>query len=838
MSMYVPRFAALILAALALVVGASSAAAQAPSAPTNLHGFLLRADEPARESFARTPAFAWNPVSGADHYEFQLSTSDTFRDNAVIWSADNLQSPVASPPITLPWISGSPHSLYARVRAIVGSDTTDWSSPFGFDITPPAPPSPLPSTAGLLRWTPVEGADGYEVWLIDVGKMEVVFSNVLDEREFYTFHQTSSWIGTVRWRVRALRDDNLGRLNGVPVTQWGPWSPIYTSSNPAMQCGPATASATCPIQLGSTMPNGQLATTLSDVVSDGSATASAHKLMPGFSWVGNQTLTGQPGELFRVYVYTDKQCINRVFTSAVIGSPAYAPRPFGPLSLPTTDLSGARSGYLPDGTESADTTFDGENLTPSEQAAPANPTTTLPLVASPGGSSAGSGGTSSGSTDGSTGSGNSATAQSSPFLDWGDSKFGAPVDLWDTNWPSGGYYWTVVPVQAVSPGALQTVISVPGAVAGTTSIPVSSSDGFAVGDRISVGNSNNNESAVVTAVNANSLSISKPLAQSHGTGEPVQRTGGALRYVDMELPQDACAAGRVARFGIASEPSVTGGGDAFASGLSSSGTLTSAGHTTAFYKPPLIAWTPALRAEAYQVQWSKTAYPFTPEPDPVTGAAGILTGSTAYVLPVAPGTWYYRVRGYDYSLPTGSQQMGWSDVAKVTVAAPTFTIVGGSGAASTTHKSSTKPTTTKTYDKGTFSIAVPKSWREVSARDTVLLFAARDSVARDGFHANVNVIAASGRAGRTMSQWAADLAKQDSSLASGQVRTAIVNEPAGQAVVLTFVAKTKSGKWLSFRQYGFDAGAQAYVVTFTATSKTAALYAKQFSSAAASFRVG
>src|SRR5438105_9566435 len=27
----------------------------------------------------------------------------------------------------------------------------------------------------------------------------------------------------------------------------------------------------------------------------------------------------------------------------------------------------------------------------------------------------------------------------------------APIDLWDTNWPQGGYYWTVIPVAAVSP---------------------------------------------------------------------------------------------------------------------------------------------------------------------------------------------------------------------------------------------------------------------------------------------------------------------------------------------------------------------------------------------------
>ena len=44
------------------------------------------------------------------------------------------------------------------------------------------------------------------------------------------------------------------------------------------------------------------------------------------------------------------------------------------------------------------------------------------------------------------------------------------------------------------------------------------------------------------------------------------------------------------------------------------------------------------------------------------------------VLPVVPGTWYYRVRGYDYSLPTGLQQMTWSDPVKIVVSTPTFRV--------------------------------------------------------------------------------------------------------------------------------------------------------------------
>jgi hypothetical protein len=42
------------------------------------------------------------------------------------------------------------------------------------------------------------------------------------------------------------------------------------------------------------------------------------------------------------------------------------------------------------------------------------------------------------------------------------------------------------------------------------------------------------------------------------------------------------------------------------------------------------------------------------------------------VLPLAPGTWYYRVRGIDFNLPTGVQQMSWSEPEKLVVSPPRF----------------------------------------------------------------------------------------------------------------------------------------------------------------------
>src|SRR3954463_4766908 len=242
--MRVLAIAAVCLSMIGVVSAAGAATPVKGAAPARLHGFLLRADEPVENSFPRTPSFAWAPVPGAVRYQFQLSTSASFRDSGLLYTATNLMTPVAAPQLTLPWITGNPHALFARVRAIKRSSSTPWSTPFGFDMEPSAAPKPLPSEPGLLRWTPIEGADGYQIWFVDINnptpKMEVVFTNVLDEREFYTFHRSSSWTSSVRWRIRAIRSDNQksARQNGLPAIGYGPWSPVYSSSNPAYQGGP------------------------------------------------------------------------------------------------------------------------------------------------------------------------------------------------------------------------------------------------------------------------------------------------------------------------------------------------------------------------------------------------------------------------------------------------------------------------------------------------------------------------------------------------------------------------------------------------------------------------
>ena len=95
-------------------------------------------------------------------------------------------------------------------------------------------PVPMSTRPGLVRWTPVEGATSYEVWYPDawMRKSFGTHTNVADLREVYLFHDDPDWWATVSWRVRAVRQV-LGTIpNGLPAVSYGPWSPVYASTNP------------------------------------------------------------------------------------------------------------------------------------------------------------------------------------------------------------------------------------------------------------------------------------------------------------------------------------------------------------------------------------------------------------------------------------------------------------------------------------------------------------------------------------------------------------------------------------------------------------------------------
>ncbi|HSB40075.1 MAG TPA: hypothetical protein VLD13_13385, partial [Gaiellaceae bacterium] len=440
------RLAVAFLAALAVAAPAREALA---ARPTNLHAFALRADEPVVHTFSRTPSFAWNPVPGAKAYQFELSTSRTFSDSGTVWSAKGLTTPAVSVPISLPWMTGNPYSLYAHVRASTRKGVTAWSAPFGFNMRWTAVPAPLtPAYPGLLRWSTVPGANAYMVWLVDAGKWFTTRSNMADEREYYTFHQGAPFTSAVHWRVRPVRWLYGASANGIPSVSYGPWSPLYTSVNPPFSTGPLKALAT-----------------VSKVVSDATHT-NTHEVMPGFVYQGNTSIWNTKDELYRVEVFTDEDCLNAVFRGAITGAPAYVPRPTGPLGLPT-DISGVaadRTVFLTDGQEPDSFTFEHIKVKTNEMDVAAGP---------PSGGQTG--------------------------LLPGQVVQGAKVDLWDSNWAGGRYYWTVMPVNMVRAADLSTTLTA-AALSGDATITVANATGLVAGDTLKVGAS---EIVVVQSVAGN-----------------------------------------------------------------------------------------------------------------------------------------------------------------------------------------------------------------------------------------------------------------------------------------------------------------------------------------------
>ena len=290
-----------------------------------------------------------------------------------------------------------------RLQRPLGLDPRDLDSPY----------------PGLVRWSPVEGATSYQVWLHGAKWTFETTANVADARELYTFHATPEWVSSISFRVRAKRTVYGEVASGLRTTSYGPWSPLYTDVQP-------------PLSLG-TLAN--VATVADTVNTTGSG--SAHGLTPGFAFRGDRGgpmdyALGQPTELYRVYVATDRDCVSIVYRGAIVGSPAYAPRLNGPLLLPQTDqdVARARTKALDFGGEGAAFMLDGSPSVATEAAATS--------------------GTGTGTSTGGTGRlrhlhGGTGTGSGSGVM----AGTGAKIDLPDTAWPTGGYYWTVVPVHVV-----------------------------------------------------------------------------------------------------------------------------------------------------------------------------------------------------------------------------------------------------------------------------------------------------------------------------------------------------------------------------------------------------
>ncbi|MGI9659581.1 MAG: hypothetical protein ACR2OD_11780, partial [Gaiellaceae bacterium] len=555
--------------------------------PQELHGFLLRENDATGRSntFPRTPAFSWTHVEGARRYEFQLSTSKSFAENAIVWTAKP-QAAVATVPVTLPWVTGAKYSWFARVRAIVNGEPGEWSKRYGFNVRPPGAPRSLSSginvTPGMVRWTPVNGATGYEIVFLfsqGTGKTKRIrtATTAADLREYYTFHNTLPATEPIFWRVRAVREVSGKTKNKLPAVSFGPWSARFRTVEPTFD-------------KGSLKPLGAISrSSKTDVLSatqTGAPGKGPHGLNPGFYFTG---ATGPFGEsygecpvlaqffgitcpLYHVYVFTDHTCANRVHVSDLVGSPAYVPRLTEPLALPTNgeELGKAPFLYLADGDE-------GDVFTAGDDPIKATGVPDEEIADTGGESGATDGGSEDASeeqaTEGEDTEGEAQTSSGSAEVSGGKVEL-RRNSLWDLDWPSARYVWTVVPA-----------------------VPVLTPD-------------------------------------------------DEVFYKDVVFPEDMCAEGKAISFGKTSEVVTTSdSGVPFASGLAPSGKVVSAGQDVpSFFQRVVIAWKPAVAANKYEIQfsrkkkaWNTVKRKFTP--------------GTQLQVRLTPGTWYYRIRGLDLSLP-------------------------------------------------------------------------------------------------------------------------------------------------------------------------------------------
>ena len=207
--------------------------------------------------------------------------------------------------------------MYARVRAVTRAGTSQWSHGYGFNITWNQVPQQTTTYPGLARWTPVDGATSYQVWFTGTNHVIETRVNAADEREFYAFHQGSNYTGSVKWRVRAVR--RVAKLQGfITPVNYGPWSQTFTSVNPGIDDGVVHPVAAVTARATSTTTSAQ-----------------AHEMTPAFVFAGSRDAAGNKYGFYRVYVFSDQQCVNTIFRGAIVGGPAYAARNKGTIKLPT-----------------------------------------------------------------------------------------------------------------------------------------------------------------------------------------------------------------------------------------------------------------------------------------------------------------------------------------------------------------------------------------------------------------------------------------------------------------------------------------------------------------------
>ena len=231
--------------------------------------------------------------------------------------------------------------------------------------------------------------------------------NAVDEREFYAFHQGANI--PHRQLAGAGRPSGGQAAGFITPVNYGPWSQTFTSTNPAMDDGVVRPVAAMTAMATSTPTN-----------------AKAHEMTPAFVFTGSRDAAGNKYGFYRVYVFSDRQCVNTVLRGAIVGGPAYAARNRGTLKLPSDpkDVANAPYQILVIGDEGKTYTAEGIVAKPASEAGSASDTAAAAAPAP------------------STG------ATGTPVEQASNSSW-PQIELLESGWPNGRFFWTVVPVKVV-----------------------------------------------------------------------------------------------------------------------------------------------------------------------------------------------------------------------------------------------------------------------------------------------------------------------------------------------------------------------------------------------------
>ncbi len=597
-----------------LVSGAALAKGGASTAPPkNLRGFLLSPSEPASHVFSRTPAFAWAPTRGAVCYEFELATSRKFGENAVVWSNVRYGVKPGGGCAAVSSVGTAPAGTTGAATSTSGG--TDASGATGTPAATTSGGDPnVASTIQPLR-VPAVSVDVALPWF--TGQPYALYAHV----RAITTKGPTGWSSPFAFNMR-----------------W-PSVPTPLATQPGLVRW-GTVSGATGYQVW--YPEIDKVFSVHTNVADLREFYTLHNWYSTVKW--------------RV------RAVRRVFGSVPNGLPAASYGPWSPTY--TASNPSPSSGKLQPTLAISDHISDGKKQSAHEL---------MPALAFTG-------------NQGLNGAAATmfrayaATDRDCVNIVYKGSIVGSPAFAPRTSGPLalGAASWAVSQAALAFPHAIAD--GTPSApewsnewrpIVSNEVVPAAAAAGTPTGGATTGADPDESASFVGTRVDLPDIDF--PTTRYYWTIVPVTWQVNAsdstkAGWWDTETPQDACAAGRVESFGKESEPVVTGtSGKPFVSGLTPTGRLlSSASRSPKVFSTPLVAWQPATGATAYQVQWSRTRYPWRAQ-------GSKTTYSTSSVLDLNPGTWYYRVRGLNQT-QLKKQEMSWSGGIKLTVSKPSFRI--------------------------------------------------------------------------------------------------------------------------------------------------------------------